>query len=82
MPRSSPSTAPSPPSGRPSPTPSGVDIGDLSAHLYVHYEDRAVAHAFTVACGLDSMAVGEAQVLGQLREALAPPSSAAPPDSR
>lgn len=49
---------------------SGVTIGDLSSHLYVHYEDRAVAHAFSVACGLDSMAVGEAQVLGQLREAL------------
>lgn len=48
----------------------GVSIGDLSSHLYVHFEDRAVAHAFSVACGLDSMAVGEAQVLGQLREAL------------
>lgn len=48
----------------------GVSIGDLSSHLYVHFEDRAVAHAFAVACGLDSMAVGEAQVLGQLREAL------------
>ncbi|GAA1891964.1 glutamyl-tRNA reductase [Lapillicoccus jejuensis] len=49
---------------------SGAAIGDLSRHLYVHYEDRAVAHAFTVACGLDSMALGEAQVLGQLRSAL------------
>lgn len=49
---------------------SGVTIGDLSSHLYVHFEDRAVAHAFSVACGLDSMAVGEAQVLGQLRESL------------
>ncbi len=39
-------------------------------HLYVHYEEGAIAHAFSVACGLDSMAVGEAQVLGQLREAL------------
>ncbi len=48
----------------------GVDRADLSAHLYVHFEDRAVAHAFTVAAGLDSMAVGEAQVLGQLRDAL------------
>ena len=48
----------------------GVDRTDLSAHLYVHFEDRAVAHAFTVAAGLDSMAVGEAQVLGQLRDAL------------
>lgn len=49
---------------------SGVALGDLSAHLYVHYEDRAVAHAFSVASGLDSMAVGEAQVLGQMRTAL------------
>ncbi len=36
----------------------------------MHYEDRAIAHAFTVACGLDSMAVGEAQILGQMRTAL------------
>ena len=33
----------------------GVDHGQLREHLYVHYEDRAIAHAFTVACGLDSM---------------------------
>jgi glutamyl-tRNA reductase len=49
---------------------SGVDRAELTAHLYVHYEDRAVAHAFAVAAGLESMAVGEAQVLGQLRDAL------------
>ena len=36
-------------------------------HLYVHYEDRAVAHLFPVAVGLDSMVVGESQILGQLR---------------
>lgn len=42
----------------------------LADHLYVRYDDRAVAHAFTVACGLDSMAVGETQVLGQMRAAL------------
>jgi glutamyl-tRNA reductase len=48
----------------------GVDREDLREHLYVHYEDRAIAHAFTVACGLDSMAVGEAQILGQMRSAL------------
>lgn len=47
-----------------------VDVVDLSAHLYVHYEDRAIAHAFSLACGLDSMAVGEPQILGQLRTAL------------
>ena len=39
-------------------------------HLYVHYDDGAVSHLFQVAAGLDSMAVGEGQVLGQTREAL------------
>jgi glutamyl-tRNA reductase len=47
----------------------GVPLEGLRDHLYVHYADRAVAHLFTVACGLDSMAVGESQVLGQLRGA-------------
>jgi glutamyl-tRNA reductase len=49
---------------------SGVPLADLRDHLYVHYEDRAIAHVFSVACGLDSMAIGEGQVLGQLRGAL------------
>jgi glutamyl-tRNA reductase len=49
---------------------SGVPLSELSEHLYVHYEDRAIAHLFSVACGLDSMAVGEGQILGQLRDAL------------
>ncbi|MEO6019688.1 MAG: glutamyl-tRNA reductase [Knoellia sp.] len=48
----------------------GVSLADLQPHLYVHYEDRGIAHAFFVAAGLDSMAVGEAQILGQLRDAL------------
>ncbi len=47
----------------------GVPLDDLTGHLYVHYEDQAVAHLFTVACGLDSMAVGEGQILGQVRQA-------------
>ncbi len=47
----------------------GMGLEQLREHLYVHYEDRAVAHAFSVAAGLDSMAVGEPQILGQLREA-------------
>jgi glutamyl-tRNA reductase len=49
---------------------SGVPLAELREHLYVHYEDRAVAHVFSVACGLESMAVGEGQILGQLRAAL------------
>jgi glutamyl-tRNA reductase len=39
-------------------------------HLYVHYDDGAVSHLFHVASGLDSMVVGESQILGQAREAL------------
>ncbi len=49
---------------------SGVPLAELREHLYVHYEDRAVAHVFSVASGLESMAVGEGQILGQLRMAL------------
>lgn len=49
----------------------GIDRDLLNDHFYVHYEDRAIAHVFGVACGLDAMAVGEAQILGQLRDALA-----------
>jgi glutamyl-tRNA reductase len=42
---------------------------DLAQSLYVHQEQRAVEHAFSVASGLDSMVLGEAQILGQLKEA-------------
>lgn len=48
----------------------GVGHDELVPHLYVHFEDRAVQHAFAVAAGLDSMVVGEAQILGQVRGAL------------
>lgn len=48
----------------------GMPRQRLNPHLYVHYDDRAIAHAFGVATGLDSMAVGDTQVLGQLRTAL------------
>jgi glutamyl-tRNA reductase len=47
-----------------------VPLAALREHLYVHYQDRAITHVFSVACGLDSMAVGEGQILGQLRVAL------------
>ncbi|MFD3626733.1 MULTISPECIES: glutamyl-tRNA reductase [unclassified Streptomyces] len=50
---------------------SGVGLEELTPYLYVHYEDRAVHHLFSVACGLDSMVVGEGQVLGQIKDSLA-----------
>ncbi|MFJ8888892.1 glutamyl-tRNA reductase [Streptomyces sp. NPDC102402] len=50
---------------------SGVGLDELTPYLYVHYEDRAVHHLFSVACGLDSMVVGEGQILGQIKNALA-----------
>lgn len=49
----------------------GVGLAELGEHLYVHYEDAVVAHAFRVAAGLDSLVPGEAQILGQVRQAYA-----------
>src|SRR5437868_14295979 len=46
---------------------SGVPMDELCEYLYVHYEDRAIQHIFAVACGLESMVIGEAQILGQVR---------------
>jgi glutamyl-tRNA reductase len=50
---------------------SGIPLPELTQHLYVRYEDRAVQHLLTVAAGLDSMVVGESQILGQVRQAIA-----------
>jgi glutamyl-tRNA reductase len=49
---------------------SGQPVEELIPAVYVHYDEAAVAHLFTVAAGLDSMVIGEAQILGQVREAL------------
>ncbi|MBU2663058.1 glutamyl-tRNA reductase [Actinoplanes bogorensis] len=48
---------------------SGIPATDLAGHLYVHYDEAAVLHSFKVSSGLDSMVVGESQILGQLRDA-------------
>lgn len=50
---------------------SGMSLAELTEHVFVHYAGSAVQHLFAVAAGLDSMVVGEAQILGQLRTAYA-----------
>jgi glutamyl-tRNA reductase len=49
---------------------SGIPVHELTGHLYVHYEDRAVQHLLAVSSGLESVVVGEDQILGQVRSAL------------
>lgn len=49
----------------------GVPVDVLAEHLYVHFAEAAVEHIFAVAGGLDSMVVGESQILGQVRAAYA-----------
>lgn len=47
----------------------GSPASAFGKHLYVHYDEAAVDHAYRVAAGLDSLVVGESQILGQLRDA-------------
>ena len=49
---------------------SGLSLGELTGSAYVHYQDRAAQHLLAVACGLESMVVGESQILGQVRRAV------------
>ena len=48
---------------------SSLDPDTISDHLYTYHDDAAVAHLFGVAAGVDSMIVGEGEILGQVREA-------------
>jgi glutamyl-tRNA reductase len=46
---------------------SGTPERELTPHLYQLPDDQAIRHAFRVACGLDSMVLGEPQILGQMK---------------
>ena len=48
-----------------------ISVQDLSAYLYTHHGLDAISHLMHVASGLDSMVLGEPQILGQLKEAYA-----------
>jgi glutamyl-tRNA reductase len=48
---------------------SGLDPDMITDHLYTYHDDATVAHLFGVAAGVDSMIVGEGEILGQVREA-------------
>src|SRR3954469_22203125 len=47
----------------------GVAVGDLAEHLYQHSAADAVRHLFRAASSLDSLVVGEPQILGQTKQA-------------
>lgn len=49
----------------------GVDLGTVEAALYTHLDADAVHHAFRVSASLDSMMIGEPQILGQVKDAFA-----------
>jgi glutamyl-tRNA reductase len=49
----------------------GLSVAELQARCSVYFDEGAVAHTFSVVSGLDSMVVGENQILGQVKSALA-----------
>ena len=50
---------------------SGMTVNEMTKYAYVRYSEAVVEHLFSVAAGLDSMVVGEQQILGQIRSSYA-----------
>ncbi len=46
----------------------GLEAGSLAPYLYMHHDVEAISHIMGVACGLDSLVLGEPQILGQLKQ--------------
>lgn len=44
-----------------------IDQKEFSPHLFIHEHESAIEHLFKVTCGLNSMVLGETQILGQVR---------------
>ncbi|EWH12229.1 shikimate/quinate 5-dehydrogenase [Catenovulum agarivorans DS-2] len=49
----------------------GIEQASLAEHVYFYQDDNAINHLMRVACGLDSMVLGEPQILGQLKQSYA-----------
>ncbi len=49
----------------------GIDEDKIKEHLYLHAHEETIRHAMEVACGLDSMILGEPQIAGQMKDAYA-----------
>jgi glutamyl-tRNA reductase len=48
----------------------GIKLKTIQSHLYIYENQKAIQHAFRVASGLDSMVLGEPQILGQMKQAI------------
>ena len=54
----------------------GITPGEMTPHMYTHTQEDVARHLFAVASGIDSMILGETEILGQVREALTEASRA------
>ncbi|MFH1382033.1 MAG: glutamyl-tRNA reductase [Chloroflexota bacterium] len=57
---------------------SGLSAADLLPHVYLYHNEEVIEHLFRVTCGLDSVLIGEFEVLGQISRALEEANKAGP----